>query len=232
MPLKKIVGFILVCALLLWGFLFLSKLTILAVTAVVFPLVGLSAPLDVAWWVSPVIVSAALYFLPRKWLSWNKEYECHGTIIIDAPREVVWNRVKVCARDEYFTTLVTHITPVQNTSDEFIMHFEETMDDGIMPNFVHAKIIDEVEEEYVAYEILNAKDMPGFGADHLLTELVLSDAEGGTKISYIETLSRITLGSFLAFLFLNPARDALVSLKAKMEGSQNTAVLHNWNKSL
>ncbi len=220
--------------------------TLLALTAVVVVMVGSSVLFNAAvamllnalnmspnsWisdWALPVLIFALLFLVPKNWLAWNKRYDCHGSVVIDAPISEIWDMVEIRERNDYFASTMKQIRSVPGQSDEYHFLMESAADEG-MPDHVHIKIVDEVPNEYLAYYVVNADDLPLFGKDHMMTEIILSEVEDGVKVTYIESLKRLTLLSFLAFLFLNPARDGLVNLKAQIEGTENTSILHRLDR--
>ena len=154
-------------------------------------------------WGLPGLLVALLFLMPKDWLAWNKRYDCHGSVVIDAPISQVWDMVEIRERDDYFASALSQIRGVPGQSDEFRFLTDSPEDDG-MPDHVHIKIVDEVPHEYLAYYVVNADELPLFGKDHMMTEIMLSQVEGGVKVTYIESLKRLTALSFLAFLFLNP----------------------------
>lgn len=229
----KIVLFTLIALVVLVGVVLGANLLVLGLGLLLKGLLGVDPFAAVGGWAGSLLLLAVLYLMPKGWLAWNRKYECHGSTVIDAPISEVWDWLQIRERDEYFTSSIERISEVPGTDDEFNMHFEDKLsdpDDG-MPDRVHVRIVDEVPEEYLAYYIVNIDDMPLFGKDHLMTEILLTQEKEGVKVTYIETLSRLTLGSFLAFLFLNPAKDAMTSLKAQMEGVENPSILHRWTKN-
>lgn len=180
---------------------------------------------DLDGWATVSLIVMLMWFFPRKWLAWNRKYECHGTTMIQADIAQVWRKIELTARDEYFTPSINQVRAVPGTRDEFQLMFDGPPADGIMPAFLHVRVTEDRRYEYLAYRTLNAHELPLFGKDHLMTEFLLSQQEDGVRVTMIETLSRITLGSFLAFLFLNPAKDGLKSLKAQLEGTQDVSMM-------
>lgn len=224
----KIILFAIIATLLLIGLYLLANLALSGLFILAMSIFGVDLETALGGWGGTILLLAILYMFPKHLLVLNREYECHGSEVIDAPASEVWDRVRIRERDDYFTSATKRIRRIPGSDDEFIMLFDDRLQDEETPNHVHIKMIDEVPGEYIAFQTLNADEMPSFGKDHLMTEILLSQEPDGVKVTYIESLSRITLASFLAFLFLNPAKDAMSSLKAQIEGTENPSTLTRW----
>ena len=221
----KIILFTLVALTAAIVVLFGASLLFHASVAMLIKALNLDPNSSIADWALPALIFALVFLIPKNWLAWNKRYDCHGSVVIDAPISQVWDMVEIRERDDYFASALKQIRTVPGQSDEYHFLTDGPADEG-MPAHVHIKIVDEVPNEYLAYYVVNADELPLFGKDHMMTEIILSEVEDGVKVTYIESLKRLTLVSFLAFLFLNPARDGLVNLKAQIEGTENTSILH------
>ncbi len=210
-------------------------------SALVFGLLSLTG-IDLAkvfdGWLGLILIFAAVYFLPNllpsNWLAWNRKYYIQGEALIDAPLPVVWDWMQIRERNDYFSTTTSKIEQVAGTENEFRMLLDNRLNDetGTVPDHIHVRVLDEEEHEYMAYHIVNVEKMPLFGKDHLMTEVLFEQQENGVHVRYIETLSRLTLTGFLMLLFLNPARDALKSLKAQIEGNEDTSIQYQMSDGM
>lgn len=189
------------------------------------------AELQDSWVVTPLLLFL-FALMPKRWIAWNRKYECHGSTVIQAEVEEIWNWLRITPRDDFYNTSLRRIRAVPGKADEFHMMFDDRLKDETSDGFVHIRLIEQIPGSYIHFTTLNADDLPLFGKDHLSTEIFLAKQEDGVKVTYIETLSRITLGSFLAFLLLNPARDSMTSLKAQVEGTQDPSILARMTKEI
>ncbi len=223
----KIIVFTIIALLIVLGALVGANALVALLLIAIDQALGLNLTEKLGGFGGSILLLWLIWMMPKDWLSWNKTYECRGTAHIAAKPEDVWHQMRLRERENYFTPGIGQIRAIPGSDDEFEMHFVEQLEDEDIgcPKFAHAKLVDEVENEYLAYQVLNVDEMPSFGRDHLMTEIILERQEDGTKVTYIDTLSRIRPTTFLALLFLNPARDALRSLKAQMEGTEDPSIL-------
>lgn len=166
-----------------------------------------------------VLFLGIVRLVPRDKLALNRKFCIEGEVIIDAPIEDVWNRVNLRERSDYFNPVIRQVRAVPGAPQEFKLLFKKGMACALAacPDSLRVRLLDEEIYEYMAFHAVNAKQMPLFGKDHRMTEILLEQQLDGVRVRYIETLSRITLGTLLALIFLNPARDTLRSLKAQIE---------------
>lgn len=198
-----------------------------AMALAVLSLTGIDLATILGGWGGIILIALVAYLFPKDLLAWNRKYYIQGETVIAAPIDQVWDWLQIRERDNYFTSSTKRIRKVAGTSDEFHMLFDERLNDDTddIPSHIHVRLLDEEPNEYMAYHVVNVDKMPLFGKDHLMTEVLLNEQEDGVRVRYIETLSRLTLGGFLALLFLNPARDSMRSLKAQMEGTQDPSLM-------
>lgn len=230
---SRIVVFVLAAAALLaLAFYGLNAIVLLMATSFEM-LTGLDVTEAVSGWGGTLLLAALIVLFPRDLLAWNRKYCIEGEVVIDASIEEVWDWLHIREREDYFSTSTRRITAIPGKHDEFRMLFDDRLKDPdvTMPDHIHVRVLDEEPYEYMAFHAVNAEDMPLFGKDHLMTEVLLEQLLDGVRVRYLETLSRVTIGCFFALLFLNPARDAMRSLKAQIEGTQNPSVMYEMLES-
>jgi len=178
------------------------------------------AHLDSFW----LIVFVALV-MPKGWiwrrLSLNKPYVCHATQDIQAPVAQVWDLFRLRPRNDYYSVTMPTVVAVDGVADEFELQIDPkmtTQDDPLTS--IKMKVDETIENFYIRMHCTN----PLFGKDLISTEIWMEDlGNGSTRVTYAETLSRLTLVTILAFVFLNPARDGLKRAKALCEGKEDTS---------
>lgn len=174
-------------------------------------------------------VLIAVLLMPKGWiwkrLGWDKPYVCHATDVIRAPVAQVWDLYRLRPRTDYHSVTMPTVVSVEGTTDEFLLMVDDRLTkDGDIPPAVHMKVDELIEDFYIRMHCKNASDLPLFGKLLVNTEIWMDDlGDGTTRVTYAENLSRMTLGTFLAFLFLNPAKDGLKQVKSRCEGTEDTS---------
>ena len=189
---------------------------------------GLGLPwlqdVDVFW----LVLFVAL-ILPKGWiikrLRGNKPYVCHATMDIEAPVGEVWDMYRLRPRDDYHSITMPIVRAVPGISNQFelVVDGRLSKDDDI-PETMKMQVDEEIENFYIRMHCMNAESLPLFGKDLVSTEIWMEEiAPNRTRVTYAENLSRLTMITVLAFLFLNPARDGLKRVKALCEGQEDTS---------
>ena len=227
MRLTKIFLFTVMASALLFCALWLGAFATSALVSILAGVAGIELSYSLTIWGGFVLFFGALFVMPRDWLAWNGKYCVEGETIIEAPIEEVWDNLQLRPRDNYFNTVTRSIRAVPGKPDEFKLMFDQRLigADAQAPDHIHVRLLDEEKYEYIAFHALNAHRMPLFGKDHLMAEILLEQQLDGVRVRYMETLSRVTLGAFLALMFLNPARDAVRALKAQCERDDRQSVM-------
>lgn len=228
----KIIAFTLIVLIAVFALMLAANFLLLELSLVLLTHVGIDLSDTVGIWGGTILLLAILYVMPKHWITWNRRFECHGSTVIDAPLDQVWDWLHIHERDDYFASATKCIRKAPGTEDEFLMLSGDGPIGDKTPDHVHIRMIDEVPKEYIAYQVLNVEQLPLFGKDHMMTEILLKQQQDGVKVTYIENLARLTIRAFFALLFLNPARDTVTLLKAQIEGTEKPSRLKKWIKCL
>lgn len=162
------------------------------------------------------------WWLPWRWLAWPKPYVVVGSAEIDAPPARVWEEVMLHERDDHYQRALPIIREVDAEAGRFAMRFHDDaqLDGDPVPD-VQVQIEFVEPQRRFRYRVLNAHEMPLWAKDHVASEFELTPLDGGTRtrITLRETLRKLHILAFLMLIYLNPCRDSMTSLKARIEGT-------------
>ncbi len=188
---------------------------------------GLAFLDSISRWVWPVVL---IFAWARGWLVINRPMSCHASIVIEAPVEDIWDRIRPRARPETFQTGFGRIVGLPGEPDRFDLILEARLrdDETNTTDRLQTRITAEDAPRFLELTYLNAADFPLFAREATTTEYFLDPVAGGVEVSMVEHLARITPGIVLAFLCLNPASDSLKRLKAIVEGEPDGSQIGAW----
>ena len=217
----KIISILGLCIAVLWGLVLVIGVldrSLIDPLAVSFDQPWI-ARIPLAW-----VILGLVVVLPGRWTAIPKRLQVRGEVDIAASPGRIWDVISPRTRSPYWSAAITHTTVHPDDPTRIDFHFSDgNADDVFARTPLQAVIHAEVPEEYFAYRYLNAHAFPGMAADLDLSEYFLEEVTGGTRVTQIEHLRRIRLSTIPLLLFLNPSRDALVRLKAVIEGKEDNS---------
>ena len=175
---------------------------------------------------APFLVLLMFWFLP--WKSYiNRSVTLSAQIDIDAPRDVVWTALLPRPTTHQFRRFYREIKAVEGTTDQFLFVPKETAaDPHVAPKDMVLKLTAVDAPNALTLYHANAEDQGGLRLGASLETFALEDLpDGGTRVSNVEVLDRMSLWLGVTMLFVNPLRDQLTSLKHFCEGTPDTSFM-------
>jgi hypothetical protein len=210
--------------------------TALAVVVVVCLFVGVDLAFAVAMtttghflglpWMAEISVLwliIAFWILPKDWLAINRIYRCHGSAMIDAPIAQVWDAVVLRPRGATYRPVVTKITADLVEPDRYVYHFDTRVsaDAAGQGARVVVDVTDAQPNAYLRTEYPHTSSLPSWSRDILCSEVTLEQTDAGVKVTFVETLRRLTVPTIFSLMFLNPCKDTAQRLKSWVEGTDD-----------
>ncbi|MDD9922307.1 MAG: SRPBCC family protein [Boseongicola sp.] len=163
---------------------------------------------------------AALVFMPKRFLRVRRPFTMSGTIDIKAPIDQVFQAIDYVPGHATYRKNFSEIREISGEPEKYELHFAVPKGDDEFD--IHPIIIDVVSREaprYLATYSSNDDDVGGLGIGSSAEEYILTETPDGTRVEIREVVSHTSFWLVITFLFVNPIKDTLLSLKHYCEGT-------------
>ena len=167
----------------------------------------------------------AFWVLPKDWLAINRRYTCKGSAVIAAPLGEVWEELRLRPRGSSYRPTVTRITADLTIPTRYKFHFDERLSEDKVPQRIMVDVAEEQPQSYMRLEYPHPLSLPSSAKDVICSEVFLEQTDHGVKVTFAETLRRLTITTLFTLMFVNPCKDSAHQLKSWIEGSEDRSWL-------